>query len=374
MSYTSSRVISLALGAAGSKCLMEAIKRGVIKEEDSIIINSTSKDFPLDYKGKTMVISPKNVGCGKEREVSKAYIINAIKNKEFEKIENLNQYSTVMLISSVEGGTGSGATPVLAQYFSQVLLKDCHVVALVGFGDDVRSLANTVEFFKEIKDNVICHTISNATFLSEANGNRELAEELANIEFCKRYKVLLGDNMIAGSQNIDDTDLIKLSNTYGYTTIEYKELSKSIGDANDYDKIVKRMIYESKSIKSENPSSTRIGVILNLTQESQEALGDVFAVIKEAYGTPYEAFKHIQWDGNKEYIAFIVAGMNLPVDELNKIYNSYIEQSKTMDRNNNTDTFFDTLKDFSLLDQDKKFDMIKPPKKGISSDDFLSKL
>ena len=348
------RIKAVALGAAGSKCLMEAIKRGVIKEEDSIIINSTSKDFPLDYKGKTMVISPKNVGCGKEREVSKAYIINAIKNKEFEKIENLNQYSTVMLISSVEGGTGSGATPVLAQYFSQVLLKDCHVAALVGFGDDVRSLANTVEFFKEIKDNVICHTISNAAFLPEANGNRELAEELANIEFCKRYKVLLGDNMIAGSQNIDDTDLIKLSNTYGYTTIEYKELSKSI--------------------KSENPSSTRIGVILNLTQESQEALGDVFAVIKEAYGTPYEAFKHIQWDGNKEYIAFIVAGMNLPVDELNKIYNSYIEQSKTMDRNNNTDTFFDTLKDFSLLDQDKKFDMIKPPKKGISSDDFLSKL
>lgn len=362
------------LGAAGNKAVFEAIQSGIIKEEDTVLVNSTSKDFPEGYNGKKIIISPKNVGCGKEREVSKAYVVNAIKNKEFEKIENLSNYSTVFLVSSVEGGTGSGAVPVLAQYFSQVLLKDVHCISLCGFNDDVRGLANTVEYFREIKDNVICHTISNAAFLNEANGNRTKAEELANKEFGRRYRIISGNMIIPGSQNIDDTDLIKLTNTYGYTTIEYHELQKSIGDSSDYDKIVKRMIYESKSIKSENPSSTRIGVILNLNQESQDALGDVFVVIKEAYGTPYEAFKHIQWDGKKEYIAFIVAGMNLPVNELSKIYDEYVEQSKSMDRNNNTDSFFDTLKDFSILDQDKKFDMIKPPKKGISSEDFLSKL
>lgn len=367
-------IITLGLGAAGNKAVFEAIQSGVIKEQDTVLVNSTSKDFPEGYEGKKIIISPKNVGCGKEREVSKAYTINAIKNKEFEKIENLDKYSTVFLVSSVEGGTGSGAVPVLAQYFSQVLLKDVHTISLTGFNDDVRGLANTVEYFREIKDNVICHTISNASFLNEADGNRTKAEELANKEFTRRYKVISGNMIIPGSQNIDDTDLIKLTNTYGYTTVEYKELSKSIGDSNDYDKIIKRMIYESKSIKSENPSCTRIGVILNLNEESQEALGDVFSVIKEAYGTPYEAFKHIQWDGNKEYIAFIVAGMNLPVDELSKIYDSYVTESKSMERNNNTDNFFDTLKDFNLLDQNKKFDMIKPPKQGISSEDFLSKL
>lgn len=367
-------IITFGLGAAGNKAVFDAIQSGVLKEEDTVLVNSTSKDFPEGYNGKKIIISPKNVGCGKEREVSKAYTINAIKNKEFEKIENLNKYSTVFLVSSVEGGTGSGAVPVLAQYFSQVLLKDTHCVSLTGFATDVRGLANTVEYFREIKNNIICHTISNASFLNEANGNRERAEELANKEFAKRYKVISGDMIIPGNQNIDDTDLIKLTNTYGYTTIEYKELDKSIGDANDYDKIVKRMIHDSKSIKSENPSCTRIGVILNLKEESQEALGDVFEVIKEAYGTPYEAFKHIQYDGKKEYIAFIVAGMNLPTEELSKIYDSYVEQSKSMERNNNEDSFFDTLKDFNLLDQNKKFDMIKPPKQGISSEDFLSKL
>ena len=372
-----SNIITISLGAAGSKCLFEAIKAGVIKEEDSLIINSTSKDFPEGYKGKTMIISPKNVGCGKEREVSKAYMINAIKNKEFEKIENFNKYSTVILISSVEGGTGSGSTPILAQYLSQVLLKDVHIVSLswAGYNNtDLRGLANCIEFFKEVKNNVICHTINNAAFLNEANGNERLAEELANKEFCKRYKVLSGDLLIAGEQNIDDTDIIKLSNTYGYTTIEFKYLDKSIGDASDYDKIIKRMIYESKSIKSENPSCTRIGIILNLNESSQEALGDLYSILKESYGTPYEMFKHVQWDGKKEYIAFIISGMNLPTDQLSKVYDSYVELSKSMERNTNTDNFFDTLKDFNLLEQNKKFDMIKPPKKPISNEDFLAKI
>ncbi len=367
------KILVIGTGAAGNKMVNSAIKAGVIDVEDTLLVNSTSKDFPEDYKGKKIILSTNNAGCGKERQLSKMYTTNAIKNGLFD-IEKFGtkKYTTVYIVSSVEGGTGSGSATILAQYFNQVHVLNCHIWAITSFGEDARGLSNTVEFFKEIKDNIIVHTISNSAFLSEADGNREKAEELANAEFVKRFNVISGNLLIPGNQNIDDTDIIKLSNTYGYTTVEYKELDKPIGDSSDYDKIIKRMILESKSIKSLNPSATKIGVILNLKPESRSVLGDHFAVLKENYGTTFENFKHIQWDGKKEYISFIIAGMKMPIDEITNIYDSYVALSSKINKEN--DKFFAAVKDMGMLDEDKKFDMLQPTKKAISTEDFLSNL
>ena len=367
------KVIAIGLGAAGNKVICDAIESGVIEENDCILVNSTSKDFPEKFKGKTIIISPNNAGCGKERNVSKAFLINAIKDNTFEKID-FGPYNTVCLVSSVDGGTGSGSTPLLARYVAEVLVKNCHVFAITGFNEDVRSLANTVEFFKDFNNDnhIIMHTISNSAFLNEADNNKSVAEKLANKEFINQFRIMSGQNLIPGDQNIDDTDIIKLANTYGYSNIEFKELDKSLGDGSDYDKIIKRMIYESKAIKADNPCATKIGVILNLNENSQLALADVFSVLKDNFGTPYECFKHIQYDGKKEYIAYIVSGMKLPIDELSKIYNMYLEKTKLI--NKQKDSFFDSIKEMSILEEDKKFDMIQPIKKGISTEDFLSNL
>ena len=365
------KVIAIGLGAAGNKVLYDAIDAGVIEEDDCILINSTSKDFPEKFSGKKIIISPNNAGCGKERNVSKTFLINAIKDNTFDEID-FGPYNTVCLISSVDGGTGSGSTPLLANYIAKVLVKNCHVFAIAGFNEDVRSLANTVEFFKDLDNDIIVHTISNSAFLNEADNNKAIAEKLANKEFINQFKIMSGQNLIPGDQNIDDTDIIKLANTYGYSNIEYKELDKSLGDGNDYDKIIKRMIYESKAIKPDNPCATKIGVILNLNESSQLALADVFSVLKDNFGTPYECFKHIQYDGKKEYIAYIVSGMKLPIEELSKIYDLYLEKTKLI--NKQKDSFFDTIKEMSILEEDKKFDMIQPVKKGMSTEDFLSNL
>ena len=365
------KICCIALGAAGNKALVEAINAGVVEEKDAILINSTSKDFPESFSGKKIIISPNNTGCGKERNVSKAYLLNSIKEKVFEDID-FSSYSTICLVSSVEGGTGSGSTPLLANYVSKVLVKNVHIWALTGFASDVRGLANTVEFFKDIDSDVIVHTISNAAFLNEANQNTTIAEELANKEFTKELRIMSGQTIMPSDQNIDDTDIIKLANTYGYSYVEYKELDKSLGDSSDYDKIIKRMIYDSKALRTENPCATRVGVILNLTDSSRLALGDVFAVLKESFGMPYECFKHIQYDGKKEYIAFIASGMKLPIEELTRTYEKYLEQTKLI--NKQKDSFFDAIKELNQLDEDKKFDMIQPVKKGMSTEDFLSKL
>ena len=118
-------VLLIGLGAAGGKAVANAVEKGVIEEKDTVIVNSTSKDFPSNYGGKTVILSPNDTGCGKEISIAREYAMDAIKNGKFN-FDNINDYSTVILCTSVEGGTGSGATPILAKFFAEAFFQRHH--------------------------------------------------------------------------------------------------------------------------------------------------------------------------------------------------------------------------------------------------------
>ena len=362
------KMMLIGIGAAGNKAVKTAIEKGTVEEKDTIIINSTSKDFPKDYNGKKIVLSPQDTGCGKEREVAKDFALSAIKAGKFT-IEEAKGYTTIVICTSVEGGTGSGSTPIIAKYFNQVYRKNVHVIAFAGFEEDVRGLANTVEFFKEIDNNLIVQTIKNSAFLRACGGNKFKAEEAANKEMCRRIEILSGKNFISSRQNIDDTDILKVSNTSGYMTVEYASLDSPLVDQEDFNRVVKKMMYESKSVKSNNPGAVRLGVILNIDPASEDAIDYSFADIKSAYGNPYECFLQEQWDGKREYIAFIVSGMQMPLDELQLVYERYREQSSKV--NKSADDFYKEMQSMSIDEDDKKFNMIKKVETGASIDDFM---
>lgn len=365
------KTLLVGVGAAGNKAVMTAIEKNVVDVEDTIIINSTTKDFPKEYTGKTIVLSNSDTGCGKERGVAKAYAKTAISDGKFNMEQDIQKYTTVIICTSVEGGTGSGSAPIIAKLFNQVFAKNVHIIAFTGFEEDVRGLSNTVEFFKEIDPKIIVQTISNKEFMRKSGNNKLRAEQLANIEMAERISVLTGKDFIDGSQNIDDTDILKLSNTAGYMTVEKSYFSKPLETNDDYEKIVKHMIYDSASIQSKNPAPSRLGIILNISPASEDAIDYSFTSIKEAYGNPYEFFQQIQWDGNKEYIAYIASGMKMPIDEIEAVYNRYKEQSGRI--NKSTDEFFSRVEGFDALEEDSKFDMINNHRNnGISFDDFLS--
>ena len=363
------KTLLVGVGAAGNKAIYEAVSSKLFKEEDTIIINSTSKDFPKEYNGKKIVLSPDDTGCGKERSVAKEYVKIAIKSGKFN-IDSISNYDTIIIATSVEGGTGSGSTPIIAKYFQQVSKKNVHVVAFTGFEEDVRGLANTVEFFQELDSDIVVQTISNASFLDQANNNKFKAEELADKEMCTRIRVFTGMDFIDSKQNIDDTDINKVSNTSGYMTVEYKQLRKPLESQDDFNRVIKNMIYNSHSIKSNNPGAIRTGVILNISPESEDAIDYTFNDIFETYGKPYENFLQEQWDGKKEYIAFIVSGMHMPLDEVKAIYDRYKEASDRV--NKETDKFNKELNSLSLNSEDAMFNMIKNEEKGMSTADFLS--
>ena len=362
------KVMLVGIGAAGNKAVFTAIEKKVVNVEDTIIINSTSKDFPKEYKGKTVVLSPQDTGCGKERKIAKEYALSAIKAGKLN--VELSDYTTIIIITSVEGGTGSGASTVIAKFFQQVHRKNVHIVAFSGFEEDLRGLGNTLEFFQELEPSMIVENIRNSAFMKEAGENKFKAEELANIECANRIAMIQGKGMTNSSQNIDDTDISKVTNTAGYMTVEKMYIPTPLADKEDFNKICKSMIYTSKSTKSKNAKCLRIGIILNIDPASEDAIDSKYTELCKTYGKPVEIFTQKQWDQDKEYIAFIVSGMDLPIDEMKAMYNRYKAESEIVSKRG-ADNFFAEMKNLAL-DGNNKFDMIKPVQAGSSIDDFMS--
>jgi cell division GTPase FtsZ len=362
------KILLIGCGACGSKSVLDVVDRGIVAVEDTVIVNTTSKDFPKEYEGKKIMLTDVDKGCGKERSIAKEYTKKAIAEGKFT-FDNIGEYTSVVIATSVEGGSGSGSAVILAKLFNKVYTRNTHIIAFTGFEDDVRGLANTVEFFKDLDSNIMIQTISNKAFLAAAGNNKLRAEELANREMSNRISVLTGQDFIEGSQNIDDTDILKLSNTHGYMTVEKKVFNKSLETREDFEKIIKNMVYNSASIKSTDPCAIRLGVVLNINTASEDAIDYSFTSLRKAYGNPFEVYTQVQWDGNEEYIGYIASGLKMPIDEIEAVYNRYLEQSEQI--NKNGDDFFSKISELDCIEADNQFDMIKESVQGESLAAFL---
>lgn len=368
------KIMLVGVGASGNKAVLTAIEKNVVSEEDTMLVNSTSKDIPKDYSGEVIIISPDNYGCGKEINVARQYAIDCIKAGKFN-IDRINEYDSIIFVTSTEGGTGSGATPVIAQFVNKIYGRNVHIIAFTGFEEDVRGISNTLQFFKNLDENLMIQTISNSSFLREASNNRFKAEQLANEELAQRIRIITGMDFIESTQNIDNMEVLKLANTAGYMTAEKVVIKKPLTDQNDFNKYLRNMIMESHSIRSANPGTARVGMILNIDEESEDAVDYQYTGVVEAFGKPYEFFTQKQWDGKQEYIAMIISGMKMPMEAIQAMYDRYIEATQMV--NKNSDSFFSKVQDFTMDENDKVFDMIKDSKdtnKTMSVDDFLKNL
>lgn len=282
----------------------------------------------------------------------------------------------VIIVSSSEGGTGCGASSVIAKYMKEVVGANVQLFVFTGFEDDVRGLKNTVDWFHDLSEDYIVQAISNKSFLEEAEGNRKKAEELANVEFSKRISTLLGQNIIASENNIDDTDLYKIDTTPGFMTIEHTVLNK-IRSVEDFNKALENMVLDTHSLDNER-SAKRIGIIINCGEKTQGFIDQTFDVLKKKYGTPYELFLHIQNYHDEEYIDIIVSGMKIPYDDIKNTYNKYKKQMESIDMNQ--DRFFKHSFDTSAangLDMNskvKRFTETDSRKLAASRSSFFSKM
>ncbi len=360
----------IGVGAAGNKAVIEAVEQGVVDKESILLLNSTLQDIPVQYREpKTAVCfsSKENSGgCGKEPKIAEGLIMEALQNGSVNLdglMEPDDRYAVI--VTSSEGGSGCGASTVIAKYLSQVLDVHVHMIVFTGFEEDARGLQNTVHYFQNLSDEYTIQVISNKKFFK---GNKLKAEREANAEFVKKLSVLLCNNLIESDQNMDETDQIKLTTTPGFMVIEARELDK-IKSVEQFNQICYDMITNSSSLDFD-PTAVRLGVVLNVTDKTKEYIDYTFSAIKERVGFPYEIYTHVQYDKNPEYIEIIAAGMKMPEDDVARIYEKYQEETSKI--NKKKDSFFGNSQNMKFDESDEVFNLGSTKKtdfKNVSQED-----
>ena len=350
------KVKIIGIGAAGNKAAIALIEQGVVNEDNILLLNSTLRDVPKQY-GKLAKQLTTNTngsgGCGKERDLAKDLMLKSLQEETISLDGFIDPDDDMaVIVSSSEGGTGCGASIILAEYITEVLGINVSMFVFTGFEEDARGLANTVAYFQDLKSNYVVQAISNRKFLDET-GNKLRAEREANNAFVNKIRTIIGSDLVECSQNIDETDLKKIVLTPGFMIVESSIINSKIKNINMFNDLCSNLIDKSSSLEF-NPSAKRIGVILNISEKTKDYIDYTFQVLKNKLGSPFELYTHIQTDGEIEYISVIASGINLPLEDIQSVYNKYMQESAKVQKKK--DSFFNKSKDFVKSEEDSIFD------------------
>ena len=339
-------------GQGATKAMIYCIENGTLDRSECCIVNSTVKDIPEEYREDCIIISEDpDAGCGKVRSAAKKLMLAYLKNNPnaiLARIPDDVQYVNIM--TTTEGASGSGASVVLAKYIESQLDLPVIITLICGFESDTRGLQNTIEYFKDLEGgNFVVRTVSNKRFLDKTN-NTFVAEKMANEDISIAFKVVNAFDIIDSEQNIDDTDHYKLITNPGMMFVTEVTFDKKLKNPNQFDQLVSDAIDYSSSLDFE-PSASKIGVFMNISDDNLSVIDTNFSVIKKKLcgnNTIDEFFVHRQYNANwPEFVRIIASGMNLPKEELEAIYNKY---QKSMTANNSkTDNFFDSISNMETV-------------------------
>ena len=342
------------LGGCGNKVLARAIREGIVPKEQACLINTTKKDIPVDLQEDSIIFSndaDAEYGCAKNREASKQLIVQWLKANPDELDKIIPQYiEEVIIINSTEGGTGSGAAPILARYIDEQLNIPVINIPVLGFNDDVSGMKNTLGYLADIPENIAILPVSNAkkNDIEDINNFFKI-EEYVNDIVIEKLKVIMGLGIIDSDQNIDFSDHLKLCANEGLMFVDTINLSK-VKDTKQFNDAIINAITNSISFDIDNSltsSHTMLGIFMNITDNRLDYIGTDFSVLKKRLFGDYspETFFHHQNDGREEYVRIIISGLNIPISEAKELKNMIeAERSKV----GNASNFFDEIKSISV--------------------------
>lgn len=334
-------------GQGATKAMIHCIEAGTLDRKDCCVVNSTIKDIPEEYRKDAIVISEDpDAGCGKVRSAAKRLMFEYLKknpNEVIARIPEDAQYVNIM--TTTEGASGSGASVVLAKYIKSQIDIPIIITLICGFESDRRGLQNTIDYFKDLKDgDFIIRTVSNKRFLEKTN-NTFTAEKMANEDISNGFKVINAFDIVDSEQNIDATDHYKLITNPGLMFVTEVPITRRLKNPNQFDQLISDAIDYSSSLDFE-PSATKIGVFLNMSDDNLAVIDTNFATMKKKLcgNTAIEEFfihrQSVLAAG--EFVRIIASGINLPKDELVEMYEKYQKSGVSNDKE---DDFFSQIDD-----------------------------
>lgn len=335
----------IGIGAAGNKAAAVLMKNKVLERPQIMMLNTTDRDIPSEYRTDLFIKIGNTGGCGKSRDLAKKLMLEALQNGMVPIDAFIDgDEKFFVIVTSTEGGTGSGSSILLGEYIQEITKSPenpngipVHMIAFTGFEDDVRGLKNTVDWFNGLNQNFIVQAISNKRCLQFTDNNRRKAEEYANQIFSDRIEILTGKNLDPSDSNVDNMDLFRLNSTPGYMTVE-KILLQKLRDMDQFNLAVSEALVKSVSLETE-PSVKRLGVIVDASSRTQAVVDESYSAIKRVYGEfPYDIFRHTQESNREDSLSIIVSGMKMPIDEITAVYNKFKKAVENTDSGN--DAFF----------------------------------
>lgn len=347
------RSFTFGCGQGATKAMIYCIENGNLDKEECCVVNSTVKDIPEEYRDNCIIISEDpDAGCGKVRSAAKKLMVEYLR-KNPNAIEAIipDDVQYVNIITTTEGASGSGASVVLAKFIEQELDYPVIITLICGFESDTRGLQNTIEYFKDLEGgDFVIRTVSNKRFLDKTS-NTFLAEKLANVDIATSFKVVNAFDIVDSEQNIDDTDHYKLITNPGMMFVTEVKIDRKLKNANQFDQLVSDAIDYSSSLDFE-PSATKIGVFMNISDDNLAVIDTNFTSIKKKLcgnSSIEEFFVHRQYKTDEpEFIRIIASGMNLPKEELQDMYSKY---QKSRESSNKDDDFFGAISNMETVSQ-----------------------
>ena len=201
---------------------------------------------------------------------------------------------------------------------------------------------------------------------------------MCNKDIINLISILDGNIIIPSDKNIDSNDLLKLSTRTGYLNICSRDLDDKIRNVDQFNAILKDMIDNSTSMDVRSPKQTAMGVFINLPPDEQINIDYSFSVIKEYYNADdsesFDNFTHVQYDPEiANSISFINAGMQLPLDEMQRMYDLFtILDKKSKAVQKDKQKFFEAADTMIFEDEDDYNNLSSKP--TMSKNDFLASL
>lgn len=285
----------IAVGQAGGNIGKLFEQRGF-----SVLYINTSKEDLDITKGKYKYHIKNGEGCSKNRNKAKELIIKDFENivKEYNsKIES----EMVYIIFAMGGGTGSGASPMLAE----LLLNDGEKVGLISIlpakNESIKTQLNAYECFSEIEE---IDDLS-SVFILDNEGRDKLH---INNEFVSLFTnfVLIPDKNRDIRGNIDKSEIEEVLSAQGMSIIVRDIANRALEKINNN---IFAKIEDDGSVK-----------YIAASLSGNDSVDDIEKII----GIPFDNFKTY----NKEKTLICLSGLTYPSSRFKEIYN-LIESNRT---------------------------------------------
>ncbi len=365
----SPRILVIGIGGTGGNIINSMISSG-IEGVDFLNVNTDSQQLKHSKVEKTLQLGPsctEGLGAGGDPEMGKKAAEEVIDEIE-QYVENSNM---VFLTAGMGGGTGTGATPVIARIAKEHNILTVGVVTKPFQMEGKRKIEKAEEGVTELQkyvDNLIVIPNQNIFALAKPDTPVTDSLQLANNVLIDGVRSIIDLMVKPGIMNHDFADVKAVMSETGKV-----HLGTGISEGDDrVNEATERAI--SNPLLENNSMSGAKGVLINITCGEDTSLHDIDLAInkiREESDEDANIIWGLQKDNNynsKFKISVISTGIDSENYYKNVLNKDNISNLKSLDREKS----YDVLDEKNQVDQPSFLVDLRHPEKLTKDNDILA--